>query len=356
VSLLEGEEGFALAASLTLFQAVVYENLDFLPPLDSPGRLPVGGGSTVLNVLSLLARDQGKPLLRYRGPYPTERLFATLRESFRYSGEPGVMRERFTQGVEEAAVQMRMEEVAVDWEPLPHERFFPAAHTCVQLRDGVEKVYDRGRTYYRSDLAASAHALRIVQQADGQIRYVASLVILGQALEDHLVLDAHGEIIGRPATPPAVSLRSPLQFSDEWKAVLTRLIATESPSLLHSALWPVMDALTLVWGEVRGELWREAGHDLFLHAGMVALYRDALSRVRSAGERLLLAARFTSEIARLIGPLVRARAQEQLAGLSPQEQQISLLFASTEPPGLSDNELRKFLTRLALGEELPSLL
>jgi hypothetical protein len=353
VGLLAGEEGFALDRTLTLFRSVTYEDIDLLPPLDAPAQLPAGGGSTVLNVLALLAKDQGKTVLRYRGPYPSERLFATLCESFRYSGEPGVTRERFTRDAEEAAMQLTMLETSVDWQPHPYERFFPAAHTCVQLRDGVEKVYDRGRIYYRPDLATSAQALRVLQEPDGQVRYVASLMILGQALEDHLVLDAHGEIMERPAVKRNWGIRGAAHFSDEWKAMLARLIATESTPLLRPALWPVMDELTLLWGETPGELWTEAGNELLLHAGIVAAYREALARVRSAGESLLLAARFTSELARLIGPLVRARAQERMAGLSPEDQQVSLLFSSSEPPGLSDNELRAFLTRLALGEELP---
>jgi hypothetical protein len=55
----------------------------------------------------------------------------------------------------------------------------------------------------------------------------------------------------------------------------------------------------------------------------------------------------------LIGPFIRARAQERLAGLSSQDQQVALLFAATETQGLSDSDLRKFLTRLAQGEETP---
>jgi hypothetical protein len=353
VWLLGGEGGFALDQSLSLFRTVAYEDLDFLPPLDNPGRLPTGGGSTVLNVLALLAQDQGKTILRYRGPYPTERLFATLCESFRYSGEPGVTRERFTQGAEKAAVQLAMLETTVEWQPHPHERFFPAGHTCVQLRDGIEKVYDRGRVYYRPDLATSANVVRPQQEQDGQLRYVAGLMILGQPLEDHLVLDARGEILERAATSQKWTLRGPAQLSDEWKAVLVRLIAAESTPLLQSALWPTIDSLTLVWSEIKGELWTEVEDELLLHAGMVAAYREALSRVRSAGESLLLAARFTSELARLIGPVIRTRAQEHIAGLSPEAQQVSLLFSSHTPAGLSDSELRAFLTRLALGEELP---
>src|SRR5581483_6022524 len=170
VSLLEGETGFKIAHPLTLFRSVAYEDLDSLPPLDDPVRLPLGAGSTLLNVLAMLAHDQGKAALRYRGPYPTERLFATLSESFRYRGEPGAMRERFAQGAEETAVQLAMKEAPVDWEPLPHERFFPAGHTCVQLRNGVEKIYDRGRVYYRSGLATGAYVIRTDRTNEEQLR------------------------------------------------------------------------------------------------------------------------------------------------------------------------------------------
>lgn len=354
VVLLAGEHGFVIDHTLTIFASVGYENLEFLPPLDAPASLPVGGGSTVLNVLAALGQDQQKTVMRYRGPYPTERLFATLCESFRYSGEPGPTRERFTQSAEERAVQLSMEETTIDWRPSPHERFFPAPGTCVQLRDGVEKVYDRGRTYYRPDLAVSAHALLTERLDEGQTRYTAGLTILGQTVEEHLVLDTTGEIIERRGVPPAPYLRGPTQLSDEWKAVLVRLIATESTPLLRSALWPVMDELTLVWGGVQGNLWAHAGTGIFLHAGIVAAFRAAVAKIRSAGEGLLLAARFTSELARLLGPLIRTLAQERMGALSPEAQQVSLLFSSSTAHGVSDNELRAFLSRLVLGEELPT--
>lgn len=351
--LLEDEGGFNIDRSLSLFRTVAYEDIDFLPPLDNPTALPVGGGSTVLNVLALLAQDQRKSLLRYRGPYPSDRLFATLRESFRYSGEPGVMRERFTQDAETAALNLEMKEVEVDWAPSSHERFFPAAHTCVQLRDGVEKVYDRGRIYYRPDLTNEAYTIWVRQTEAGRPQYVAGLMILGQVLEAHLVLDDSGRIAERPAVRRDWDIRGGIQLSDEWKAFLVRLISSESSSLLRSALWPAMEELTLLWAPLRGKLWMIDGNEVYLHAGMAAVYRGALSQTKSAGESLLLAARFASELARLIGPLVRTRAQERLAGLSSQDQQVALLFAVTETQGLSDNDLRKFLTRVAQGEEIP---
>jgi len=353
VWLLEDEDGFNIDRSLTLFRTVVYEDIDFLPPLDTPAALPIGGGSTVLNILALLAQDQGKALLRYRGPYPSDRLFATLRESFRYSGEPGVMRERFTQDAEAAAVSLEMKEVEVDWAPLPHERFFSAAHTCVQLRDGVEKVYDRGRIYYRPDLTTEASTIWVRQTEAGRPHYVAGLMILGQALEAHLILDDSGMIVERPSVRRDWDIRGGVQLSEDWKAFLVRLISSESSALLRSALWPAMEEVTFLWAPLRGKLWMVEGNEVYLHAGMAAVYRGALSRTKSAGESLLLAARFASELARLIGPLVRTRAQDRLSGLSSQDQQIALLFAATETQGLSDNDLRKFLTRLAQGEEVP---
>ena len=350
---LEGEGGFEPARSLTLFRSVDYENLDALPPLDDPVRLPHGGGSTILNVLALLGQDQDKAALRYRGPYPSGQLFSTLRESFRCGGDVGANRERFTHGAEEAAIHMTMVEAAIDWKPAPHERFYPAAHTCVQLRDGVEKVYDHGHTYYRADLVAEAHRLRVIQAEDGQRRYVASLTILGHALEDHLILDEKGEILERLPDSKPRSMRGDPLLSPDWKAALVRLIAAESTSLLHTALWPVIDELTLVWGTVRKELWALADNELVLHAGMVAVYREMQSQANSAGEKLLLASQFISELARLIGPFIRSHAQAQLASLSPSDQNVALLFATPDTPGLSNNDLRAFLTGLAQGEELP---
>ncbi len=355
VWLLDGEDGFSLDRSLTLFRSVSYEAIDFLPPLDNPTALPAGGGSTILNVVALLAQDQEKSVLRYRGPYPSERLFSTLRESFRYSGEPGALRERFTEGVETAAVQLEMKEADVDWAPHPYERFFSAAHTCVQLRDGIEKVYDRGTIYYRPDLTTEAYAVWLRQRENGPPQYVTGLMILGQALESHVVFDENGVIVERLPVKRDWDVRGGVQLSEEWKATLVRLIAAESSSLLRTALWPEMEQLSFFWTPLRGKLWTVEGNEVFLHAGIAAVYREALSRTKSAGERLLLAARFTSELARLIGPLVRARAQEKLSGLSAQDQQVALLFASSGTHGLTDNELRKFLTRLAQGEEVPTV-
>ena len=350
---LDGEVGFRQQRFLTHFRAVRYTDVAAIPPLDDPGILPTGAGSSLLNVLSLLSQDQGKRLLRYRGPYPSERLFGTLREAFHSGGEAGSIRERFTRGAQEAALHMEMREAEVDWTPAPHEYFFPAAHTCVQLRDGIEKVYDRGRVSYHPVLSVNAHALRTEHSEDGQVRHIASLTLLGQSVEDHLFLSAEGTILARPLPPRRWHVRQPARLSDEWKAVLVRLIAAESAPALQPELWPVIDDMALTWGTVEGELWEETKTAFVLHAGMVAVYREALAEARSAGHALLLAARFTSELARLIGPLVRIRAQARLAQRSLEDQQVALFFQTPADSGVSDDELRTILSRLAIGENLP---
>ena len=111
--------------------------------------------------------------------------------------------------------------------------------------------------------------------------------------------------------------------------------------------------MALTWGTVEGELWEETKTAFVLHAGMVAVYREALAEARSAGHALLLAARFTSELARLIGPLVRIRAQARLAQRSLEDQQVALFFQTPADSGVSDDELRTILSRLAIGENLP---
>ena len=60
---------------------------------------------------------------------------------------------------------------------------FFLVHTCVQLRNGVEKIYDRGRVYYRPDLATSAYAIRTDRTDEEKLRYIAGLAMLGQRLK-----------------------------------------------------------------------------------------------------------------------------------------------------------------------------
>ena len=81
---------WATREALTLFQALDYARPDFIPPLFEPRRLPPGGGTTLLNLIAGLMKDQGVARVRYRGPYPTEQLFTALLECFRYEAGEGL--------------------------------------------------------------------------------------------------------------------------------------------------------------------------------------------------------------------------------------------------------------------------
>src|SRR5262249_47114477 len=74
--------------ALTVARAVRWSCVDTIPPVAEPTRLPSGAGAALLNLLAALASDQGRPALRYRGPFPTEQLFWSLTESFRCEAGP----------------------------------------------------------------------------------------------------------------------------------------------------------------------------------------------------------------------------------------------------------------------------
>src|SRR5207247_1737433 len=106
------------ATAITLAGAACSRSIDTSP--SSPR-----SGATALNVIAALAGDQGRSVLRYSGPYPTEQLFITLLESFRYDPTTADPLAAFERG-------------ELDWHPAPHERVFTRG-ACVHLRERVEK-------------------------------------------------------------------------------------------------------------------------------------------------------------------------------------------------------------------------
>src|SRR5262245_9616193 len=184
--LLEPSEVWAPREALTIFQALDYERPDFIPPLLEPGRLPPGAGTTVLNLIAGLMKDQGVARVRYRGPYPTEQLFTALLECFRYDDAADDPLGQF------------MAEGALDWRPAPYESHHVAAGVAVQVRHQIEKVGLDGVAFYRRDWqGVIRHEPRVVR--DEGARVVCSLWALGRTLEDRLVLDRAGEVLDRPA-------------------------------------------------------------------------------------------------------------------------------------------------------------
>jgi hypothetical protein len=289
---------------LTLVEALGYEAVDRIPVLLEPARLPAGAGAAVLNLVAALAADAGRGRLEYRGPYPTEQLFLGLLESFRYDTEEADPLAAFMGG-------------RVAWIPAPHERVCPAPGVTVHVRGRVEKVVWRERIYHRPDWqGVHRHAPRRVRDVDGAV--VCSLWALGEALEDHLRLDAGGttvEVIAPPraALPPR---RLP--------AAVLAGAAAAAAALGAAPLAPIVREIArgceLMWASLDGDLVVVERTRLRVSYTL----RDALSRrLRTAStrpRRLAIALAALTELAHLLGDPLRSRAQAHLATLPPETQ------------------------------------
>lgn len=291
---------------LTIFESLDYGRISHIPPLAEPARLPPGAGTTVLNLLASLLEDQRVERVRYRGPYPTEQLFTALLESFRYDKAVPDPLGLFTEGAEETALSGESREVPLDWSPAPHERSFSPKAGFVQLRNGVEKVVFNGTFYYRTQWQSVTRSEHRVVRQDGN-RFICGLVALGEPIEDHLVLDESGEIIAILSPTPIEGAVSP--FSPRWRSVLSALIALQSSPLLAQWIGQALEGLQVEWGPVAGDLIDASGDRVRVSLTLARRFSDRLSRIQSADGRRGLSLRLIEEIARLLGPLLRSRAQ-----------------------------------------------
>ncbi|MBI3104895.1 MAG: hypothetical protein HYY95_04845 [Candidatus Rokubacteria bacterium] len=315
------------AAPITVYQALDYARLDVIPPLAEPRRLPPGAGTALLNVLAGLMQDQGVARARYRGPYPSEHLFTSLLEAFRY--DPAVHRplERFLAGE------------PLDWLPAPHERHHVSRDVCVQMREEVEKVVLGTTAFYR---VASQEVLRReprVVRGEGD-RVVCSLWALGQPLEDRLVLDATGEIVERRS--PVDDPRPPAPASPIWRAALASLVARESAPPLGASIRQVMASLRLEWGPVPGDLLRVDGEVIRVSRLLLDAGAARVRAISPGAERAAPAVRLVVDVARLLAPEVRRRAQMALEAL-PEDEQLRLWEGSA---GAADTPLDDSVARL----------
>jgi hypothetical protein len=347
-------------STLTLAAAVPWAAVDLIPPIAEPHRLPSGAGAALLNVLAGLAWDQGRPALRYRGPYPTEQLFWSLTESFRFDRQaPGAdPLTRFLADAEATFARGAPEGAPVDWTPAPHERRLHAEGLVVQLRDGVERIAWQGRSYHRTEcqgLRRREHrVVRAVPAEGGARRYVASLEALGTVLEDHLVLDEHGELLDRRFPAPDEALETPL--APAWREALGALLPLEATPLLTGAIEAVWPETRLGWGPVPGDLVEARGGTIRLSPKLARAYRSAWAGAPASARRAL-AQRLVREILGLIGPPVRTAAaawleampgarQEAQLETAARRDRVTLAAAALAPHG-------RLLDALAAGGALP---
>ena len=346
--------------TLTVAGAVVWGSVDAIPPVAEPARVPAGGGSSLLNVLAAVALDQGRPALRYRGPYPTEQLFWSLTESFRFApGEAGEsVVARFVGDAETTFARGATREAPVDWIPAPHERRLHDDGLVVQLREGVERVGWQGRTYHRADcqgLRRREHrVVRPVDQAEGSRLYVASLRALGRVVEDHLALDDRGEVLERYV--PASDAGGETPLADPWHEALAALLPLEATPLLAGAIERVWPELSLVWGPVHGDLVETRGATLRLSPKLASVYRRAWADAPVGGRRAV-AQGLVREVLGLVAPMAREAAARWLAALPPARQEAELAAAARRDRVMLARAalapLGRLLEALEAGQTLP---
>jgi hypothetical protein len=316
---LEPDEAWAAREEIGVFQALDYARPDAVPALYDPGRLPPGTGAAVLNLVAGLMRDAGVPRVRYRGPYPTEQLFTTLLECFRYDGGDDDPLGRFLDGG------------ALDWVPAPHERHWPAEGVAVQLRQEIDTVALDGVTFHRRDWqGVIRHEPRVVRR-EGE-RVICSLWALGRSIEDRLVLDASGEVLARPA--PAADPAPPAPLPPVWGPALAEIIARESAPPLAAPLREVLAALALEWGPVPGDLVRVDGDTARLSRRLGDAGAAWVGQAAPGADRGRRAIAFVLEIARLLAPDARRRAQARLEALGPEDQARALAAQPAPADGL----------------------
>jgi len=330
--LLDPEAVWAPREALTRFQALDYARPDVIPTLLEPSRLPPGAGTAVLNLIAGLMKDQGVAQVRYRGPYPTEQLFTALLECFRYDDDADDPLGRFMDGG------------GLDWRPAPYEDHHVAPGIAVHVRHRIDTVVLDGVPFYRRDWqGVIRHEPRVVR--DEGARVVCSLWALGQAIDDRLALDRAGEVLERPAL--ADDPEAPAPGPPVWGPALAALIARESAPPLAAPLSEVMATLRLEWGPVPGDLVRVEADS----ARVSRRLRDTGVRwVREAApgpERERRAIVFVLEVARLLAPALRQRAQARLLEQSL-EAQARALDAAEAPAGLPES-VGRLLTLVARG-------
>jgi hypothetical protein len=301
-------------APLTLLESLDYGAVDRIPVVLEPARLPPGAGAAVLNLIAALAADAGREYLEYRGPYPTEQLFLTLLESFRYRTAEADPLAAFMAG-------------RLDWIPAPHERACPVPGVTVHLRGRVEKVTWRERVYHRPDWQGiHRHASRRVRDADGAV--VCSLWALGAPLEDHLRLDAGAVSVEVVAPPPLA--RPPRPLPDAVRDGIASVAAALGAAPLAPFVRDIAQTCTLHWTSLDGDLVAvERARIRVSH-----VFREALRRrfraASTRADRLTSALTAITEIAHLIADPLRARAQSHLATL-PEATQSRVLAQTTSP-------------------------
>jgi hypothetical protein len=295
-------------ARLSLFESLDWAQIDRIPVLAEPARLPPGGGTAVLNFVAARAAEQGTGPLVYRGPYPTEQLFLALLESFRYEPASADPLAAFMAG-------------GLIWQPAPSEHRFVGDDLYVQSRERIEKVVWRGLTYYRPEWQdVVRHApRRIVDTPDG-VR--CGLWALSRRLEDALLLRRGGELAAILAPEPAPAASRPLP--DPVWAGVTAVVAAHGAAPLAPFVESIGGAFSLEWGPVARDLAQIGRGRVRISERLRETLAAGLAAASTDGDRAALGLAVIAEIAALVGDALRGRAQAAMLARAAAEATPSL--------------------------------
>jgi hypothetical protein len=134
-----------------------------------------------------------------------------------------------------------------------------------------------------------------------------------------------------------------------WQAALGELIARESAPALAADIARVTGGLALEWGSVPGDLLRVQGQRVRLSRRLREAGMAALAGAASPPERAEQALRFVLEVARLLGPEVRLRAQARLETLDETEQRRILEEAPADLPEALGESVGRLLALVIRG-------
>lgn len=245
----EGDPG----AHLAFCAAVDFGDPAFVPAMDTPGALPSGAGSALLDLLALHA---DRPL-RYRGPYPTGSLFDALCECFAPVGDPGTAFATFNADVGRAVVV----EPAVGFAPDPFERHREPDGVVVQLRRGLQRCWIDGASFL-----AIGSTRRLVPDDGG---WRAGIWLGPVEVAPIARFDADGRLLAldRPAGSPAE-----VAMPDRLRDILATALVPRLPELVRERGAELL-AGPIVLGDAGWDAARFDAGRLVLHAGWIAALR-----------------------------------------------------------------------------------
>jgi hypothetical protein len=214
------------------------------------------------------------------------------------------------------------------------------------MREDLDKVVAHGVAFYRTDWQAVSRREPRVIRAVGE-RRICSLWALGRSLEDRLVLSPTGEVLEAPA--PREDPRAPAPFKPVWSAALAALIAHESALALDASIAETVAALTLEWGATPGDLLRISGPRVRVSRRLLDVGLEWIREAPPGADRGGRAGALALEVARLLGPEVRRRAQARLEALPPDAQRRAWEAAETAGQRPLGDAVGRLLSLLAGG-------